>query len=162
VHRFLLQPGRPRRISVAYVPRNAINNRWPKFDSNPLPRATTNYFVQSAVLVSAPPCSAYKCPANDAQYCTSNGELFKIFCIVYYSGSDLASLNLEFLYQCIDACSSGWPGVCNGVTFHGNEVPANANCYSFAVATEEYGSSMTNSVWSALTLNQQQNLVIGP
>jgi hypothetical protein len=53
--------------------------------------------------------------------------------------NQLGNFNLQTLPECIDACSSGWPGVCSGVTF----LPAQwkdpakkgfptTNCYPFA------------------------------
>jgi hypothetical protein len=77
----------------------------------------------------------------------SGGEMFKMSCEIAYQTTQLASLTFSTLSQCIDACSSQWPGVCNGVNFY----PALSTCYPFAIANNPVAFQQANGGQSAIT-----------
>lgn len=151
-------------IGVAWVPSRSFANCYFKGDRNTLPASASDvslgFAVHSAVLVSAPPCTSLSCPANTSQYCMSNGELFKMSCEIAYMTEMLAGMNVATIGECIDSCSSGWPGVCNGVTFFAAQYrPPTAmsfpssNCYPFSVGNNPVSYTAANGGSSALTRN---------
>jgi hypothetical protein len=149
-------------IAVAWVPYRSFANCNFKSDRAPLPAAVpdaqVHLTVHSAVMVSAPPCSSMVCPANTQQYCTTNGQLFKIACEVSYETDPLASYNIQTLPLCLDKCSSYPGGACNGVVFFaaqyrtpGSLTFPSANCHMIAAGNNPMIGSATGGGTSALS-----------
>ena len=151
-------------VAVSWVPERANGNCFYKGDRQNLPTelsdTTLGITVHSAVLISAPACSTLSCPENSSQYCTSNNELFKMSCEIAYQTDALGGFNLKTLGECIDKCSSVWPGVCNGVVFFAAQYRASTsksfpttNCYPFASGDNPVSYELAAGGTSALTRN---------